>query len=96
VLEEPSLPALAGALAQASAYVGNDSGVSHLAGMVGTPAVVLFVAANLRWRSWSASVRAVTVDATRVRPEDAAAVVDVLAGILGRGAVAPGARRSGS
>ncbi|HUF92463.1 MAG TPA: glycosyltransferase family 9 protein [Candidatus Limnocylindria bacterium] len=93
VLEEPSLPGLAGALAQASAYIGNDSGVSHLAGTVGTPAVVLFVAANLRWRSWSASVRAVTVEAARVRPEDAAAVVDVLAGILGRGAVAPGARR---
>lgn len=83
VLEEPSLPALAGALAHAAAYVGNDSGVSHLAGTVGIPAVVLFVAANLRWRPWSATARPVMVDATRVRSEDAAAVVDALTDILG-------------
>ncbi len=81
VLEEPSLPALAGALAHAAAYVGNDSGVSHLAGTVGVLAVVLFVATNVRWCPWSATVRPVTVEATRVRSEDAAAVVGALAGI---------------
>jgi ADP-heptose:LPS heptosyltransferase len=76
VLDEPSLRALAGVLAHATAYVGNDSGVSHLAGTVGIPAVVLFVAANLRWRPWSATARPVLVDATRLRSEDAAAVTD--------------------
>jgi heptosyltransferase-3 len=82
VLEEPSLPALAGALAHATAYVGNDSGVSHLAGAVDIPAVVLFVEANLRWRPWSATARPVMVDATRVRSDDAVAVVEALAGII--------------
>lgn len=61
VMVEPSLPRLAGALCQAAAYLGNDSGVSHLAAAVGTPAVVLFAAAALRWRPWSAVARPVVV-----------------------------------
>ena len=40
------LDALAGALAAAGVYVGNDSGVSHLAGAVGTPTVALFGPTN--------------------------------------------------
>jgi ADP-heptose:LPS heptosyltransferase len=83
VLEDPPLPALAGALAHAAAYVGNDSGVSHLAAAVAVCPVVLFVAANLRWRPWSATARLVTVDAMRVTSQDIAAVVEALAGTLG-------------
>ena len=37
VLGEPPLPALAGVLASAALYLGNDSGVSHLAATVGAP-----------------------------------------------------------
>jgi ADP-heptose:LPS heptosyltransferase len=37
-----NLMELAQWLANASAYVGNDSGISHLAAAVGTPSVVLF------------------------------------------------------
>jgi heptosyltransferase III len=83
ILDEPSLPALAGALGYATAYIGNDSGVSHLAAAVGAHAVALFVEANLRWRSWSATAIPVIVDITRVRPEDAAAVTETVAGIAG-------------
>jgi len=36
------LPALAGVLARAAAYVGNDSGVSHLAAALGCPSVAIF------------------------------------------------------
>jgi len=84
VLDEPCLSTLAGALSHAAAYLGNDSGVSHLAAAVGIPAVVLFVEANTRWRSWSATVRSATVDARQVRPEDGAVVVAALAGVLRR------------
>ncbi|MDY6914254.1 MAG: glycosyltransferase family 9 protein [Planctomycetota bacterium] len=42
LLLQPSLTVLAGVLAGAGAYVGNDSGVSHLAGAVGTPTVAMF------------------------------------------------------
>lgn len=42
VLKCPSLKTLAGVLAGAAGYVGNDSGVSHLAAALGSPAVALF------------------------------------------------------
>jgi glycosyl transferase family 9 (putative heptosyltransferase) len=55
-LVEPSLTELAGALALASAYIGSDSGVSHLAASVGTPSVILYPPETLRrWAPWSSS-----------------------------------------
>ena len=55
-LVEPSLTELAGALALAKAYIGSDSGVSHLAACVGTPSVILYPPATLRrWAPWSPS-----------------------------------------
>ena len=41
-VKSPSLVALAGLLGGAVAYVGNDSGVSHLSAAVGAPSVALF------------------------------------------------------
>ena len=55
-LVEPSLTELAGALALAKAYIGSDSGVSHLAACVGTPSVILYPPETLlRWAPWSPS-----------------------------------------
>ncbi len=55
-LVEPSLTELAGALALATAYIGSDSGVSHLAASVGTPSVILYPPETLRrWAPWSSS-----------------------------------------
>ncbi|HEV7731755.1 MAG TPA: glycosyltransferase family 9 protein [Candidatus Binatia bacterium] len=55
------LPELAALLAQIDAYVGNDSGVSHLAGAVGARGVVLFTAtAPRRWRPPSRRLRVVS------------------------------------
>lgn len=55
-LVEPSLTELAGALALARAYIGSDSGVSHLAACVGTPSVILYPPETLRrWAPWSPS-----------------------------------------
>ena len=42
VAESPRLGELAALLARADAYLGNDSGVSHLAAAVGTPTVAIF------------------------------------------------------
>jgi len=55
-LVEPSLTELAGALALAKAYIGSDSGVSHLAACVGTPSVILYPPETVRrWAPWSPS-----------------------------------------
>jgi ADP-heptose:LPS heptosyltransferase len=49
--------ALLGLLRSAAAYVGNDSGVSHLAAWAGLPCVVIFGPADpARWRPWGRSV----------------------------------------
>lgn len=56
-----SVPELAALLASVDAYVGNDSGVSHLAGAVGARGVVLFsVTSPRRWRPPSRRLRAVS------------------------------------
>ena len=53
-LVEPDLPTLAAALAAARAYLGGDSGVSHLAAAMGAPSVVLLPAVTRRrWAPWS-------------------------------------------
>jgi ADP-heptose:LPS heptosyltransferase len=70
----PALSALAGVLRLASAYVGNDSGVSHLAAAVGVPAVIVFEATNLPWRPWAQEPEVVTVALPRVEATDVAAV----------------------
>ena len=74
-LVEPSLPALAGALGQVAIYVGNDSGVSHLAAAVGAAAVVAYRADLVWWEPWTPGAAVVTVTPTAVRPKDVAAMV---------------------
>ncbi|HUT58936.1 MAG TPA: glycosyltransferase family 9 protein [Phycisphaerae bacterium] len=44
----PPLSTLAGVLAGAAGYVGNDSGVSHLSAAVGTPTAALFLSSRVR------------------------------------------------
>jgi hypothetical protein len=54
VLLQPELPHLAAVLGAARAYLGGDSGVSHLAAAMGAPSVVLFPSATYRrWTPWS-------------------------------------------
>lgn len=61
-LVEPELPALAVTLAGARAYLGGDSGISHLAAAVGAPSVILFPPAHLpRWIPWSPAARPVAM-----------------------------------
>ncbi len=74
VLQGPALPVLAGALAEATAYVGNDSGVSHLAAAIGMPSVLVFTSAQRRWRPWHAAARCVEVSIGEAREEDVTAI----------------------
>jgi heptosyltransferase III len=83
VVRELSLVEVAGALAHAAAYLGNDSGISHLAAALGVPAVVLFEQRSVAWRPWSASAAVVVVDTTIVAQHDAVAVGNRLAAVLG-------------
>ena len=76
VLVEPPLAVLAGALAIARAYLGGDSGVSHLAAAVGAPAVILFPGSTLdAWTPWSRSARAVPMNPREGADERAAAAL---------------------
>lgn len=81
-LVEPALPALAGALAHAGLYVGNDSGVSHLAAALGVPGLALFDARQLAWRPWWRGARWRTVTLTEVVPDEVDAVVADLVAML--------------
>jgi ADP-heptose:LPS heptosyltransferase len=60
-LRGPDLSVLAGALRHVRLYLGNDSGISHLAAAVGVPSVVLFAPENVVWHPWSRTARAVVV-----------------------------------
>lgn len=81
-LDNPSLAVLAGALRHVTAYVGNDTGVSHVAAAVGVPSVVLFTSGTLAWRPWARGASALVVSTASFYPEDADAVVDALRPIL--------------
>jgi len=63
VLVDAPLATLAGALGHVALWIGNDSGVTHLAASLGVPTVVLFVAGNVRWMPWAGQVRALVVGA---------------------------------
>lgn len=63
ILDRPSLQALAEALGRSRLYVGNDSGVSHLAAAMGAPSVVLFGPTSAAvWRPDGPRVRTVAAD----------------------------------
>lgn len=52
-----SLPEITALLARARLFVGNDSGIAHLAAAVKTPVVVIFGSSNVaHWRPWTSGV----------------------------------------
>ena len=64
VWRDLALPAVAAAMAASFGYVGNDSGTSHLAAAVGTPAVVLFGPSDAAiWRPRGRQVQVLTAAA---------------------------------
>jgi predicted lipopolysaccharide heptosyltransferase III len=48
-----SLPEVSALASRAQLFVGNDSGIAHIAAAVGTPSVVIFGSSNIaHWRPW--------------------------------------------
>jgi len=82
VLREPPLPLLAGVLSLAAAYLGNDSGVSHLAAALGVQSVVLFGEAQRPWRPWAEHVEPLVVSLAALREPDVEQVTADLARLL--------------
>ncbi len=57
VFSEPDLLTVAAALARVEAFVGNDSGLAHLAAAVGTPALAVFGLTDpVRYGPWGGAV----------------------------------------
>jgi predicted lipopolysaccharide heptosyltransferase III len=51
-----SLPEVTALAAKAQLFVGNDSGIAHIASAVGTPCVVIFGSSNIaHWRPWNSA-----------------------------------------
>jgi ADP-heptose:LPS heptosyltransferase len=49
-----SLPEITALASQAKVFIGNDSGIAHIAAAVGTPSVVVFGSSNRNhWRPWT-------------------------------------------
>lgn len=74
-LADPSLEILAGVLSHAALWVGNDSGVTHLAAAVGAPTLALFTRANLAWRPWAPRARVRVIAPGSATRRDVEAVI---------------------
>lgn len=81
-LVDPALPALAGALSLATGYLGNDSGISHLATTVGTPSVILFTEPALPWLPWSPTATSLTISTAKLVDSELTTVTTALRSLL--------------
>jgi ADP-heptose:LPS heptosyltransferase len=83
ILDRPALGSLAATLAQSRLYIGNDSGVSHLAAAVGAQTVVLFgPTSGAVWRPDGARVETVLAPSgalDAISAEDVMTVAETLA-----------------
>ncbi len=66
-LDQAPLTEVAEALGKAAAFVGNDSGVSHLAGALGIPTIALFGPTDPEiWSPWGEQVTTIRADSGRI------------------------------
>jgi ADP-heptose:LPS heptosyltransferase len=54
VFDDLTLPEITALASRASIFIGNDSGIAHIAAAVNTPSVVIFGSSNIdNWRPWT-------------------------------------------
>jgi len=64
-----SLPEVTALAARSQLFVGNDSGIAHIASAVGTPAVVIFGSSNIaHWRPWNTAPAEVVFEELSCQP----------------------------
>ena len=64
-----SLPEITALARRAKLFIGNDSGIAHIAAAVGTPSVVVFGSSNLNfWRPWTGAPNEVVFQPFACRP----------------------------
>lgn len=64
-----SLPEVSALAAHSRLFVGNDSGIAHIAAAVGTPAVVIFGSSNIaHWRPWNSAPAEVVFEEMPCQP----------------------------
>ena len=69
VTYELSLPAVTALAARSQLFVGNDSGIAHIAAAVGTPSVVVFGSSNVaHWRPWNSAPAEVVLEEMPCQP----------------------------
>jgi predicted lipopolysaccharide heptosyltransferase III len=66
---ELSLPEVTALAARAQLFIGNDSGIAHIAAAVGTPSVVVFGSSNIaHWRPWNSAKAEVVFEPMPCQP----------------------------
>jgi ADP-heptose:LPS heptosyltransferase len=69
IFDDLSLPEVSVLASGASVFVGNDSGIAHIAAAVGTPTVVVFGSSNRdHWRPWTDAPNEVVFNAFDCQP----------------------------
>ena len=64
-----SLPEVTALLSRARLFVGNDSGIAHMAAAVGSPSVVIFGSSNtVHWRPWAKAPAEVVIEEMECQP----------------------------
>jgi heptosyltransferase-3 len=64
-----ALPEVTALAARSRIFVGNDSGIAHIAAAVGTPSVVIFGSSNIAaWRPWNRAVAQVVAEELPCQP----------------------------
>lgn len=64
-----SLPEITALLARARLFIGNDSGIAHMAAAIKTPSVVIFGSSNrTHWRPWTTAAAEVVYEEMECQP----------------------------